>query len=80
MTKFFLFYLIGFELCHTLLNALQISYTPPFEKIYVTPHEILSTPSGTFYRSCTGEEFCVRCLNCDPCGTYVILIKSFHAK
>ena len=49
--------------------------TPPFEKIYVAPTDMISTHLGTFYRSPTGEEIPVQCICNDACGTYVILIR-----
>ena len=36
-------------------SAEDVERPPAFEKLYVTPHEILSTPEGTYYLSPTGE-------------------------
>lgn len=48
---------------------------PPFEKIYVSPQEILSTPQGIFYISPEGEYRPVRTIRRDKDGrTFVILI------
>src|SRR5262245_56918981 len=45
---------------------------PAFEKIYVTPHDILSTPEGTFYVNSSGVKEKIRALRSDWHGTYVI--------
>lgn len=53
----------------------DLDYTPSaFEKLYVTPHEILSTAEGTFYIAPDGEPMKVASVSRDCEGTYVILI------
>lgn len=50
----------------------QEGHPPPFEKIYVTPSDILSTPEGTFYISPEGKQEKVRAIRSDHQGTYII--------
>lgn len=50
-------------------------HLPAFEKIYVTPYDILSTPQGTFYINSKGEKEKVRAVRSDWGGTYVIKYK-----
>lgn len=62
-----------------LLAAFTISWAdeaspPPFEKIYVTPYEVLSTPGGCYYVSPTGEYRPIRAIRRDGNGQFVILI------
>lgn len=46
----------------------------PFEKIYVSPHEVLTTPYGSYYRNPCGEYEKVRSVLRDCNGTYVIIV------
>ncbi len=46
----------------------------PFEIIYVTPYEVLSTPYGSYYRNPSGEYEKVRSISRDGNGTYVIKV------
>lgn len=45
---------------------------PPFEKIYVNLHDILTTYEGIFLKTPQGTLEKVRTLSTDPYGTYVI--------
>lgn len=45
----------------------------PFQKIYVTPCDILSTPDGIFYISPSGEQIQVSTMSTDCTGNYVII-------
>jgi len=50
------------------------SSPPPFEKIYVTPYEIFTTPYGSYYRNPSGENEQVASISTDCEGTYIIMI------
>lgn len=52
----------------------DVARPPVFERFYVAPNEILSTPYGTFYYSPDGEKIRVSCIGRDAEGTYVVLI------
>lgn len=60
------------------LNALDYDDTtlppPPFEKIYVSPSEVICTSQGTFYITQEDNFWPVRSIRRDAYGTYVILI------
>lgn len=51
-----------------------VNKLPAFEKLYVTPNDVLCTPEGTFYHSPEGEYLKVCSINRDAHGPYVILI------
>jgi len=62
-----------------MITVLPFAYSnekslPPFEKIYVTPYEIYTTPFGSYYRNPSGESEMVSCISNDSEGTYVIII------
>jgi hypothetical protein len=48
---------------------------PPFEKVYVTPYEIMSTPEGTFHITSSGTMEKIRDVRSDWYGTYILKFK-----
>lgn len=48
---------------------------PPFEKIYVGPHDILCTPQGTYHITAEGTREKVRAVRSDWYGTYILKFK-----
>lgn len=52
----------------------QLPQPTPFEKIYVTPQDVISTPEGTYYVTPDGDMEKVRAVLRDCCGTYIIKI------
>lgn len=48
---------------------------PPFEKIYVGPYDIRSTPEGIFHVTSIGTLEKIRALRSDCYGTYIIKFK-----
>jgi len=79
MASYFLFVLVGILSLLGILGAADEwgNSTPAFYKIYVSPNEIISTPSGTFYVTPEGEREPVRMVSQDSEGTYVILITQY---
>lgn len=73
MRHFFFFFAFLFSTVCSFAN--EWALVPPFEKIYVTPSEILMTPEGTFYRSpLTGECDPIRAVRRDCNGLYVLKV------
>lgn len=75
-SNYFIIFIIATLLLGSVPALSNTVNQPPraFDKIYVTPQDILCTSEGTFYLSPTGETVKVSSISRDGHGAYILLI------